>query len=165
MSWVVSHHTPPTSPRGGVPTEDGQDGMAGLEVLPFGVLIFVMGSLVALNAWAVIDARLAASSAAREAARAYVESPSEPIGRQAALEAAREAVAAYRRDPDDLELRLPQEEEFGRCHRVTFTATLEAPTVRIPLGQGWGRSQVTVSHVEIVDPLRGGLEVGSDGCY
>src|SRR4029079_720569 len=54
-------------------TERGVVG--GIEVLPFGFLIFVVGSLVIANAWAVIDARMAADAAARQAARAYVESP------------------------------------------------------------------------------------------
>ena len=37
--------------------ERGQVG--NVEVLPFGVLIFVVGALLVSNAWAVIDARMA----------------------------------------------------------------------------------------------------------
>jgi hypothetical protein len=44
--------------------------VGGLEVLPFGLLIFVVGILLVVNAWAVVDAKLAAEAAAREAARA-----------------------------------------------------------------------------------------------
>ena len=34
-----------------------------IEVVPFGLLIFVVGTLLVTNAWAVVDARLAVSSA------------------------------------------------------------------------------------------------------
>jgi hypothetical protein len=54
----------------------GDDGFAGgLEALVFGVLIFVIGTLLVVNAWAVVDAKFATSSAAREAVRAAVETP------------------------------------------------------------------------------------------
>ena len=53
-------------------------------MLPFGVLIFVVGSLLIANAWAVVDAKLATTAAAREAARAYVESGSAAAGAGAA---------------------------------------------------------------------------------
>jgi len=52
-------------------SQRGQIG--GFEVLPFGLLLFVAAMLVITNAWAVIDAKHATSSAAREGARAYVE--------------------------------------------------------------------------------------------
>ncbi|MBA2283441.1 MAG: hypothetical protein H0W25_19710, partial [Acidimicrobiia bacterium] len=50
--------------------ERGQ--MGGIEALPFGLLIFVVGALLVANAWAVIDAKLAVTAAAREAARTWV---------------------------------------------------------------------------------------------
>ena len=52
--------------------EHGQVG--GIEGLVFGVLVFVFGALLVANAWAVVDAKSAASVAAREAARVCVES-------------------------------------------------------------------------------------------
>src|SRR3954447_14686723 len=51
--------------------ERGQVG--GLEALAFGLLIFVIGTLIVANAWAVVDAKFAVESAARQAARNYVE--------------------------------------------------------------------------------------------
>ena len=51
--------------------ERGQAG--GVEALPFGLLIFVVGALLVASAWVVVDAKLAVVSAAREAARTYVE--------------------------------------------------------------------------------------------
>jgi len=56
-------------------SERGQIG--GFEVLPFGLLLFVSAMLVITNAWAVVDSKFAASSAAREATRAYTESISQ----------------------------------------------------------------------------------------
>ena len=46
-------------------------GRRGMEVIPFGLLTFVVGALLVANAWAVIDAKMAVSAAAREATRAY----------------------------------------------------------------------------------------------
>ena len=52
-----------------VPLLRGDAGMVGgIEVLPFGVLIFVVGSLLVANAWAVVDTKFMVTSAAREAA-------------------------------------------------------------------------------------------------
>src|SRR5919202_3284931 len=70
--------------------EAGQ--LAGGEALPFGVLVFVFGVLLIANAWAVVDAKLAVSAAAREATRAYVEAPPGGDAMAAADAAAREAV-------------------------------------------------------------------------
>ena len=48
--------------------------IGGLEALPFSVLIFVFGSLLLVNAWGVVDAKLAVTSASREATRTFAES-------------------------------------------------------------------------------------------
>ena len=62
----LSHHGDDHRPR---VRRREQGFVAGGEVLPFGVLIFVLGTLLLVNAWAVIDAKFAVSSASREAAR------------------------------------------------------------------------------------------------
>ncbi len=49
--------------------------MGGIEALLFGVLVLVLGTLVVANAWGVIDAKVAAAGAAREATRAFVQTP------------------------------------------------------------------------------------------
>ena len=49
--------------------------IAGIEAIPFGVLLFIVGALLVANAWAVIDVKMTVTSAAREAARTYVEAP------------------------------------------------------------------------------------------
>ena len=60
-----------------------------MEVLPFGFLMFVSVTLLLANAWAVIDAKLAVSAAAREAVRAYVESDDPDTGGQGRAPAGR----------------------------------------------------------------------------
>src|SRR5207249_6381933 len=96
--------------------EQGQ--LGGFEGLAFGVLVFVMGTLVIANAWAAIDAKVATAAAAREAARAYVESSSTHADDDA-IEAARHAIEGYGRDPSRMRL-THDGGPFGRCRRVTF---------------------------------------------
>jgi mannose-1-phosphate guanylyltransferase len=63
--------------------DSGQVG--GIEVIPFGILTFVIAMLVIANAWGAIDADLATTSAAREAVRAFVEAPDEDAAQQQAV--------------------------------------------------------------------------------
>ena len=61
--------------RRGDRAQPGERGaIGGIEVLPIGFLLFVVGLLLVVNVWSVIDAKLAAGAAAREAARTAVES-------------------------------------------------------------------------------------------
>ena len=143
--------------------EDGQVG--GVEGLVFGVLVFVLGTLVVANAWGVVDAKMAAGSAAREATRAFVESDAESVD-DALLEAetvAQRTIEGYGRDPAKLEL-VPEEASLRRCGRVTLRASYPVPLIRIPLlgehGEGF---TATGRHSEIVDPYRAGLEDRSAG--
>ena len=71
---------PMSEPTG--PTRLAGDGgqVAGIEALPFGVLIFVVGALLVSNLWAVVDAKIVVDAAAREAVRAYVEAPDATTG-------------------------------------------------------------------------------------
>lgn len=141
--------------------ERGQ--VAGIEALPFGVLVFVIGTLLVTNVWGVIDAKMAATSAAREAARAFVEAPDALSAEGAAAAAAGEAVAAHGRSPDRLTLDL-QEGHFGRCQRVTFQASYPVPAIALPWIGGFGQSfTATARHSEIVDPFRSGLP-GTASC-
>src|SRR5262249_31189481 len=62
--------------NGGAGRSRGRDdrGQIGdIEALPFGILIFVVGTLLVLNVWSVIDAKLATDAAATQAARTFVE--------------------------------------------------------------------------------------------
>ncbi|HEX9992939.1 MAG TPA: hypothetical protein VGB14_08440 [Acidimicrobiales bacterium] len=130
--------------------------VGGVEVLPFGVLVFVAGSLLVANAWAVVDAKLAVTSAAREAVRAYVEAPDAGTAAATADDAARSALAGHGRDPARLGLTL--DGGFGRCVPVVAVATYDVPAVSLPFVGGFGPAlTVRAEHRELVDPFRAGL--------
>lgn len=140
--------------------EDGAVG--GLEVLPFGLLIFVAGTLLLVNAWAVVDAELTAEAAAREAARAYVEAPGPAAAPALARAAADETVAAAGRDPERLTLDLGAS-RLVRCAVVTAETSYEVPALTLPFVDGFGRGlTVHGSHREVVDAFRAGLGEGHD---
>jgi hypothetical protein len=141
--------------------EAGQVG--GVEAVVFGVLVLVIGVLVVANAWGVIDAKLAAAAAAREAARAYVEAPDAAAAGALAGAAAEEAMTGHGRDPTKLELAL-RSGAFARCGRIVFEARYPVPLISIPLlGRTGTGFVVRARHSEIVDPYRSGLP-GSAAC-
>ncbi len=137
---------------------------AGLEAMVFGLLTFVVGVLLAANAWAVVDAKMAVASAAREATRAYVEAPpgSDPLALADA--AAREAISGHGRDPARMQL-TAVDASFARCATVRFEASYQVPAVTLPWvgGQGAGLT-ATARHAEIVDPFRDGVPAASARC-
>jgi hypothetical protein len=140
--------------------------VGGMEVLPFGLLIFVVGGLLVANAWGVVDAKLAVVSAAREAVRSYVEAPDAEVAAGEAIEDARSVVAGHGRNPDRVavEVRHDGDQPYGRCVRATVTVTYEVPALVLPFIGGYGDAfEVQASQSEIVDPYRSGLP-GSARC-
>lgn len=137
--------------------------MGGVEAAVFGVLVFVFGTLVVANAWAVTDAKLAANSAAREAARSYVEARSASEAALEARRAAEEAIRGHGRRVERMELdRL--EGGFARCARVTLEVRYRVPLVAVPvLGEKGSGFTVASRHSEVVDPYRSGLQ-GEAAC-
>jgi hypothetical protein len=137
--------------------EEETGAVGGFEAIPFGVLIFVLGTLLVANAWALIDAKFAVAAAAREAARAFVEADPAGDPLQDAHAAAAATLTAYGRDPG--RMRLDPAGEFVRCQRVSMTVTYPVPVVVLPgltpLGRGL---EANATYSEIVDPLRSGLE-------
>lgn len=141
--------------------EAGQVG--GVEGAIFGVLVFVFGTLVVVNAWAVVDAKLAASSAAREATRSYVEARSASEAGTSAQLAAEEAIRGHGRQVDRMGLR-SIDGRFARCARVTLEATYRVPLLAVPvLGRRGAGFTVAARHSEVVDPYRSGL-AGEAAC-
>ena len=143
--------------------ELGQVG--GVEGVIFGVLVFVLGTLIVANAWAVVDVKGAASAAAREATRAFVES-SAPSADAALAEAdavARETIEGYGRDPDKLVV-VAEEASLRRCGRVTIRTEYPVPLVSLPILGRHGHGFTAVGrHSELVDPFRAGL-ADRDAC-
>ena len=125
--------------------------------MAFGLLIFVTGTLIATSAWGVVDTKFAATAAAREAARSYVESTSADQAAADARQAADDALAGYGRLPGRATVRVTSG-SFGRCQRITIEVSYPAPVVSVPfvgrLGEG---AIVRARHSELVDPYRTGL--------
>lgn len=156
-----------------------QDGLsAGAEALVFGVLVFLIGSIIVLNGWAVLDAKFAVSAAAREATRTIVElgNVSEPAGMAEAVAVAGETMRGHGKDPDHLEdpddflvtlATNPWAASVGgplRCAEVTIHVSYPVQGIEMPWINQWqGAITVTGQHTEIIDPLRSGLE-GSGDC-
>lgn len=150
-------------------SDAGQVG--GIEALPFGILVFVVGALLVANCWAVIDAKIAVDAAARQATRTYVEGDAGANPEQSAVEAGLATMASYGRDPAQTEIVLsglvatgPQV-GFTRCARATFRASYEVPALTIPWIGGFGDGiDVSSSHSELVDPYRSGVPGSAESC-
>jgi Flp pilus assembly protein TadG len=131
--------------------------VAGIEVVPFGLLVLVVVALVLANAWAVVDARLAVGAAAREAGRAAVESDDPTAARSAARRAVDDVLAGHGRDLHRAAVVVHVGDGWGRCARVTATVSGTVPAVSVPFVGGIGNRRVRASHTELVDPFRAGL--------
>jgi hypothetical protein len=136
--------------------EDGT--VAGAEALVLGVLVFVFGTLLVVDGWAVVDARFAADAAAREAVRAVVEAPgglSADDLRERARVAADRAIEAHGYAPATLTL-VPGRITLDRCAPVRLRVELEVRVIATPWRAG-GHRTVGSWYEEVVDPLRSGL--------
>lgn len=155
--------------------DDDRGQVGGIEALPFGVLVFVVGTLLVANAWAVVDAKLAADAAARQATRSFVEADvaaADDYGdaRAEANDAGYRALEAHGRDRgratvDLTALESPAGEGFVRCARATFTATYHVPALTLPWIGGFGSGfAISSSHRELVDPYRDGVPGTAEDC-
>lgn len=136
---------------------DESGAVAGLEALAFGVLVFVIGTLLVANLWAAVDGRSAADGAARAAARAVVTAaPGSDLDAVAAA-AARTALTAHGVPPE----RVPQVALRGtlaRCGAIEVTVAHEVPLVVLPtVGARAAAVTVRATHAAIVDPFASGL--------
>ena len=143
--------------------ERGQ--VAGIEAIPFGLVVVLVATLLLANTWAVIDARLATDAAAREAVRTFVESwPDEAGGWRAAEQRGREAVAAQGRDGGSVRFELALIPGYQRCARATVTARYSLPALAIPYVGGFGHGfAIAATRSEVIDPYRSGGPAGG-GC-
>ncbi len=144
--------------------ERGQVG--GIEALPFGLLVFVVGSLLIANAWAVVDAKFATDAAATQAARTFVESSSPDGALRNAELAARATIEGHGRDADRAEVNALGTTELVRCARATFEVVYEIPALSLPFIGGYGRAPFVVrsTHSELVDLFRSGVEGEAEDC-
>ena len=140
--------------------------VGGIEALPFGLLIFVVGSLLIANAWAVVDAKFATDAAARQAVRTFVEGEEEGAARDAAIAAALQSIEGHGRDPERARVAPVGRLTLARCARVTFEAEYEVPALSLPFIGGYGPAPLHVrsTHSELVDPYRNGVPGTAEAC-
>ncbi len=140
--------------------------VGGIEAIPFGLLIFVVGSLLIANAWAVVDAKFATDAAARQAVRTFVEADDPVAAERDAQRAADAAIEAHGRDPARALVRSVGPVSLNRCSRVTIEVEYTVPALSIPFIGGYGSApfRVRSRHSELVDPFRAGLTGTAEGC-
>jgi hypothetical protein len=140
--------------------------VGGIEAIPFGLLIFVVGTLLIANAWAVVDAKFATDAAARQAVRTFVEAEDASTALPRARAAGLAAIDAHGRDPDRATIQPVGPAPLERCARVTFEAIYEVPALTLPFIGGYGQApfRVRSTHSELVDPFRGGLDGSAEDC-
>lgn len=157
MTGISSHGT--ARPEG-VRRAGERGAVGGIEVLPFGILVFVVLVLLIANLWAVVDAKMTVDAAAREAGRAFVEASDLAGARRAARRAADDVARGAGRDPDRLTIR-DDDPVFARCAIVEHRATYHVPTITLPFIGGFGGGfRVGGVHRESIDAFREGLPEG-----
>jgi hypothetical protein len=149
--------------RLGLAREDGF--VAGAESLLFGVLVFVIGTLIVVNAWSAIDAKFATSAAAREATRAAVEAAPGSDLQAVATTAAHATLQGHGRGASPGLLVTPVgATTLARCAEVGFAVQVDVPVLDLPLiERGMATYRVRSEHRELVDPYRSGLPVDEGG--
>lgn len=135
--------------------------VAGLDGLVFGALILLAGTVLIVNAWSVIDTRLALDGAAREYLRAYTEA-GDPTTALADGQRAARASLAGRGQRLDVDLRPPDAGRFGPCALAQVEMRAAVPAARLPFIGAFGTTVVRVSHTELIDAHR---EVVSGATY
>ena len=135
--------------------------IGGLEMLPLGFLVFVVSSIMILNAWTAVDAWLAVSTASREGARIYVESDPDEAWPRAQARIG-EVMADYGRAGRAVAPR-PPTVDFERCAVVTVQVGYDLAFINLPFLDGFGSlTTIEASHSERIDPYRSGDFTG--GC-
>ena len=145
--------------------ERGQ--MAGIEALPFGLLVFVAGTLLLVNIWGVVDTKFAADAAAREAARYVVESAALDTDVRQIEQAAEDTAARTFADHGKtrpLQVQLVVDGDgLERCTRIRIVARTTVPAIRLPFFGGFGDAfDILATHSELIDPTRSGVAGRAD---
>jgi len=129
--------------------------------LIFGVPTFVIGSLMIMNVWAVIDSSLAVSAAAREGARTFVEAdPATAHGE--AQQRMDDVMASYGRDDRPITTNVASAGTYQRCAVVEITAQYDLALVSLPVFGDFGSlTTIESKHQERIDAYRSGDFDGS----
>lgn len=141
-------------------SQNDRGAIGGVEGMAFGVLVFVFGMLMVVNAWAVINGKLAATAAAREASRTLAEGLAEHSKNHTdTTQIARDVVLGYVPTAQNIHVILHSDtsQGFGRCAIQSVEVEYTVPRIAIPLLDGAGGTRrVRGHHSEIIDPYRSG---------
>ncbi len=141
---------------------DDRGAVGGLEMLPFGFLVFVVGSLIIMNAWTVVDSWMAVSTASREGGRVFVESAPDEAW-PAARARIEEVMTEYGRSERLVAPSAPAG-AYERCASVTITVAYDMAFINMPFVGGFGSlTRIESTHTERIDPWRSGDFEGSCG--
>ena len=128
--------------------------VAGLDGLVFGMLVMVAGTLLIVNAWAVVDSRTALDGAAREYLRSYTRAGDPGTARSSGAAAVTAFLAGRGMDPAAVRTAHPDPTTFGPCAAATVELSLVVPVARVPFVGGFGSTTVHVTGTELVDAHR-----------
>lgn len=133
--------------------------VAGSDVMIFGFAMIILTAIVIINAWLVVDTALAVSAAAREGARAFVESDDVTSAQAASASAVDQVLSEYGHtnptgaQPADISI---DGGVFRRCAVVTVEAKVDVDLVTVPFFGALGSHTISASHSERIDPFRSG---------
>ena len=143
---------------------DDRGVVAGSDVLFFGLLAFVVGSMLIINVWAVIDASFATSAASREGARVFVESADAGTAQADARQTINAVMSDYGRNDTPVRINIAANEGFTRCAVVSVTVEYDVPFIQLPgFGSFGSLTTVESAHSERVDAYRSGDFIGDCG--
>ncbi|MHB1139388.1 MAG: hypothetical protein ACYC2O_10565, partial [Microthrixaceae bacterium] len=128
--------------------------VAGVEALLFSVLILVAGSVLLVNAWAVLDTRAGLDAAAREFTRSFTEQQDAGTALRIADSAARASLEHRGIDPDLVRVSVELPLGFGPCAPVEVSVQRQVAWLRAPFLGQVGDTLVRVEHRELVDAHR-----------
>lgn len=134
-------------------------GAVGIEMLPLGFLVFVVGSLMIVNAWTVVDSWMAVSTASREGARVFVESPPDdawPAAEARIVDVMNDYGRGTRTIPPEPPT-IEGDGSYARCAVVTVTVEYDLAFITLPFLGGFGSiDMIEGRHSERIDPYRSG---------
>ncbi|MCO5313095.1 MAG: hypothetical protein M9952_09220 [Microthrixaceae bacterium] len=150
-----TRRTPQTSLlRRILPRSDERGYAGGVETVPFGILVFVAGTMLMVNLWAVVDAHVTLDAAARDYLRAYTGA----VDRDGALDAGTEALRRSIGERwTDIEVSAPPE-PFGPCRPATVRIEVTIDSVRLPFVGTIGSHTISSTQSELVQPYRGAVD-------
>ncbi|MEM8904775.1 MAG: hypothetical protein AAGA17_18110 [Actinomycetota bacterium] len=136
----------------------GDDGEAGVVLLPLALLAVFGFGLLGLGLWRVTETDMAVVDAARSGARSYVESPVEAGAagaRDRAAAAALRSADAAGLDGVDVDIAAS---DRVRCSVVEVTVSARVPAMPLPWIGSLSETTVSSTQRQVIDPHRDGLE-------